>query len=116
MKFASIFLIILGEALAIYAELAAAQAAKLAGSIQVSTAFPNILIMSLGGGCLVFGYMLGVISFGSAWTIAVISIIAILIIEPPLVYFLFQTTPGRGEIVGFACGLIGILATLLVRG
>ena len=114
MKLLSVVLIFLGELLAIYAELAAAQSAKEIGGIALQPFTMNLLIMTLGGVCLIFGYMSGVIAFGSAWTVAVISIVGIFIIEPPLVYSLFKTLPNRGEVIGFICGVIGMFATLFI--
>ncbi len=114
MKLFSAFLLVLGEALAIYAELSAAHAARLSGALESWSVLKNISLITAGGICLIFGYMYGVLAFESAWTVAVLSIVTILVIEPPLVLLFFNTMPGRGEILGFICGVLGILATLLI--
>ncbi|MBI4173778.1 MAG: hypothetical protein HY519_03610 [Candidatus Aenigmarchaeota archaeon] len=110
-KLLAIALILAGEALAIYAEMLGAKA--YAESSPFLAAFLKmLLVMTVGGGFLIAGYMLGFQAFQNIWIVTAASITSILIIEPILAYTLFQQLPTKGAMVGLALGLAGFLAAL----
>ena len=115
MKLFSLFLLFFGESLAIYTEIAGAKSTQSLSVIDWQTFIKLFVIMTLAGGSLLLGYMLGMISFKSAWVVAIISILSILIIEPILIFSFFREMPSKGSIVGLAFGLCGIAATLMIK-
>jgi hypothetical protein len=108
-----IWLIFMGEAFSIYAEIIGAKNFSQAGARFFSPIFWRLLILIIvAGSCLLIGYMLGFRSFKNIWIVSVISLTAILIVEPFLDYTVFRQLPGRGQIIGFICGLVGFIAVL----
>ena len=110
----SIVLIFLGEALAIYAEVAGAYGHTANGQ-SLMTAFMRMFpIMTVAGVCLVLGYILGARTFSNIWIVGVISITSILLLEPVLSYGIFRQLPTMGAGIGFALGAVGLLLALFL--
>lgn len=112
MKLLAIFLIFVGEALAIYAEMLAARSLSLTSRPFLSVFLKMFLVIAIGGGFLVAGYMLGFKSFQNIWIVSAASITSILIIEPVLAYAVFQQLPSRGALVGLIFGLLGFVSAI----
>jgi len=113
-KILVIWLIFIGEALSIYAEIIAAKNFSAAGARFFSPIFWRLVILIvIAGLCLLIGYMFGFKVFQNIWTVTVTSLTAILIVEPMLDYIVFRQLPGRGALIGLICGLIGFVAVLV---
>jgi hypothetical protein len=95
-------LLMLGELIAIGGELLAAR------SQQVF--WPSVLYV-LSVPALLGGYKIGYAAYGNIWTVTVLSITSILIVEPILSYTMFQTLPQRGALLGLILGSLGLIAT-----
>lgn len=108
----AILLIVLGEALAIYAEMLGAKDATVASNPILQVFLKMFLVMVIAGGFLIAGYMLGFKTFKNIWVVSVISIAAILVIEPILAYSVFKQLPTRGAAIGFILGVLGAIAAL----
>lgn len=108
-------LIFLGELLAIYAEMLGARAFSAAGASFVRIFLRMFLIICLGGGFLVAGYILGYQSFKNIWIVSAASITSILIIEPTLAYFVFHQLPTTGAGIGLVLGIVGLLFSLFLK-
>lgn len=101
-----------GESLAILAEMLAARAYTNQPFVQ---AFLKVfLMMIVGGGFLVAGYILGFRLFQNIWVVSVVSITSILIMEPLLIYLVFNQAPTRGGLIGFVLGALGFVAALFL--
>jgi hypothetical protein len=112
LKVISIALLFLGESVAIYAEVIAARAY---GSRLFWPVFWKMFIlMTVGGGFLIAGYMLGFKNFQDIWIVTVASITSILIMEPIINYSVFQELPHRGATVGLILGMLGLVATMIL--
>ena len=108
---AAIVLVFLGEALSIVAELLAS---KKFGSHSFAIVFAlGALLITVGGMCLVLGYMLGYQHLKNIWIIFAVSVGSIVVIEPLLAYGLFRQPPTLGALVGLGLGLAGIVAALV---
>ena len=115
MKIAAVLCLVLGEALAIFAEMMSAKLYTGDGGPSYWSIFIKaFIVVTVAGALLVAGYMLGAKSFKSIWVVVVLSITPILIIEPILAYTLFGTLPSRGASVGMICGTLGFLATCIL--
>ncbi|MBS4012832.1 MAG: hypothetical protein KGZ97_03590 [Bacteroidetes bacterium] len=112
MKILVILLIFCGESLAILAEILAARAYINQPFIQAF--LKVVLMMIVGGGFLVIGYILGFRLFQNIWIISVVSITSILIMEPLLIYLVFNQAPTRGGLIGFILGALGFMAALFL--
>jgi hypothetical protein len=109
-----VWLIFLGEALSIYAEIIGAKSFSTTGARFFSPIFWRLLILIIGAGiCLLVGYMLGFKVFQNIWIITVISLMGILIVEPTLDYMVFCQLPGHGALVGLICGVVGFISVLV---
>ncbi|MBI1969695.1 hypothetical protein HYS48_03285 [Candidatus Woesearchaeota archaeon] len=73
------------------------------------------LIMILGGGFLIAGYMLGFQAFQNIWVVSVVSITSILVIEPILAYTIFQQLPTKGAFLGLILGVLGFMAAVFCQ-
>jgi uncharacterized membrane protein len=112
MKAAGIAAIFIGEFLAIYTEMGAARAAKTAGvAWWAGAAF--FLWMTLAGALLLAGYFLSYLSLRNMWVVMVISIGAILIVEPLLIMLIFKEAPTVGAWVGLGLAVLGIASSML---
>jgi hypothetical protein len=113
MKFLSIALIVIGEILAIYAELFSAHQMQIKNSQQVF--WISFIIMTLAGAALLGGYMLGYKSFDNIWIVVALSIGSILMVEPVVAYAMFKEIPTKGAIIGLALGAAGTLSSAFVK-
>jgi hypothetical protein len=111
-KILVVILIVLGEALAIYAEVLGAKDNNLSLHSFWQIFFKMLLVFTLAGGFLITGYMLGFKAFQNIWVVSVTSITSILIVEPIMAVTIFQQTPTAGAIVGFILGAIGLFVAL----
>jgi len=115
MKIVAVLCLVLGEALAIFAEMMAAKLCAGEGPHSYWSIYIKAFIaVTFAGGLLIAGYMLGVRSFKSIWVVIALSITPILIIEPILGYTLFGTLPSRGALVGLIFGALGFIATCVL--
>jgi hypothetical protein len=46
--------------------------------------------------------------------VTVVSVTSLLLLEPVVIWVLFQEFPGRGALIGFCLGALGMLATVLL--
>jgi hypothetical protein len=111
-KILVLVLLFFGEALAIYAEMIGARSNHISTQPFFQIFLKMFLLITLAGGFLIAGYMLGFNAFKNIWIVSVISITAILIAEPILAWTIFQQTPTTGAIIGFILGAIGLLISL----
>ena len=88
-KTLAVFLLFIGESLAVYAEMVAARLSSLQGTAH-HMLLKIIFSMMIAGLALLWGYYLGYKVFQNIWIVTVISITSILIVEPALAYFFFQ--------------------------
>lgn len=103
LKILSLVALFFGEALCIYSEMLVAR-----GSSWGWTFF----LITLAGVPLLYGYRTGYEAFGSMWPVMVISIVSILLVEPVLVWGMFQELPTKGTFAGFCCGALGLYLAL----
>lgn len=113
LKLAAMFVLFSGEALAIYAEVLAAQRQHRGGSTALSNFIASFPLAAVAAAALVGGYMLGIVAFRSIWVVAVISITSIVIIEPALAWTLFHEIPSRGAMIGMLLGVAGLIVSQL---
>lgn len=111
MKFLTILLLYLGESLIIGAEVLTAKY-TLANQISTSFIVLAMAVGALGSVLTILAYFIGIKIFNSIWTITVICITSILILEPFIIYFLTREIPGRGAFIGLLFGILGFIATL----
>ncbi|MCX6824704.1 MAG: hypothetical protein NTY80_00630 [candidate division SR1 bacterium] len=109
MKVLGLLILAAGEFLSIYAEMIASKNGR-----NIHLMVKPALIVVLGGICLMLGYLLSYMYFKNIWIVTAISITAIFIIEPILAWIFFHELPTRGSIIGFFCGVIGMLATIFL--
>jgi hypothetical protein len=113
MKLLSLTLIVIGEILAIYAELFAAHQLQTKNSQQIF--WTSFAIMTLAGAALLGGYMLGYKSFDNIWIVVAVSIGSILIVEPIVAYAMFKEIPTKGAIIGLVLGVAGTFTSMFVK-
>ncbi len=111
-KLLAIFLVFLGETLAIYAEIIAAKTHSVSSKPFLQIFLKMFLVIILAGGLLIAGYMFGFNAFKNIWIVSVTSITSILIIEPILAYMIFQQLPTKGAIIGLILGTLGFIMTI----
>ncbi len=109
-----VLFVFLGEAFSIYAEMLAARNNYFSSQPIFQTFLKGFLIITIGGGLLILGYMLGFKSFKNIWIVSVTSITSILIIEPILAYTFFHQLPTKGALIGLIFGTLGFLATIFL--
>ncbi len=112
-KILALALILIGEAMVIYAEINGAKIYS--GNFTFQQAFFKSIIAVLIGGCILLaGYMMGYRGFKNIWIVSAVSITSILVIEPVLNYIIFQQLPTRGALTGLLLGAAGFAAALLL--
>ena len=111
-KFLVLLAIIIGEILMIYAEIAGAR--DNVSGIHGNMFWKVYLIGALGIWLTLTGYIFGNYIYKNIWIVTVVSIVTILIVEPPVAYFMTRQTPTRGSLIGFILGALGLLATLFL--
>lgn len=107
-KFIPFLILFLGESLAIYAEVVAAK------NLTTITFWKMSLVMTVAGLLLVGGYVLG-IKYWNIWTIGVVSIVSIIVMEPVIAYTVFQELPSKGAVIGFILGSMGLLSLIYIK-
>jgi hypothetical protein len=113
-KIFSILIILLGEVIVIYAEIAGAKYYSL-NPESFFRAFLRILPVVIVGGCtLLSGYMFGLKIFKNIWIVSVISITSVLIVEPALAYLVTGQIPTKGALIGLVFGILGFAASLFL--
>ena len=113
MKFVAILLIMIGEAIGILAELWGVRIAEHNSTLRALLRV--FAIMAVAGSMLIAGYIIGYKAFNNIWIVSALSITTILIVEPLLNMALFQDTPTRGALIGFALGAIGLISTVFIE-
>lgn len=114
MKIIALVAVVLGEALVVFAEILGA---KLYSSLSLPfmNAFLYTLIPLLTGAVLlVVGYMLGLKYLSNIWIMSAVSFGTLLLVEPLLNLFYIGQFPTLGAGIGFAFGVLGILAVMLL--
>ena len=111
-KILVLILLFLGEGLSIYAEMIGARSNYIASQPFLQIFLKMFLIITLAGGFLIAGYMLGLSAFKNIWIVSVASITFIIIIEPILAWTIFKQIPTIGAIIGFVLGVIGLFVAL----
>lgn len=102
----SVLLVIAGELSAIIAEIWYAK-----GKNQ----YAMFALMTIAWVLLLLWYGLWYKYLKNLWVIYVVSITAILIIEPIVIYFVTGETPELWTKIGFICGIVGFLAVFLIK-
>ncbi len=110
----SFFSLLLGEALSIISENIAAKRMHDGKSFFESLALPLLLII-VGGFLLVVGYGAGIRGFKNIWTVVLLSIFSIVLVEPAVSYFLFREFPTKGQYVGLVLSVAGVIIASTVR-
>lgn len=112
-KLLSIGLIFLGESFGIYAEVVGAN--QISQSNLFTKTFASFVAFVLISGVLILsGYLVGILAFKNIWLVSMTSILSILIVEPPLDYFVFRQLPTTGALIGFSLACIGFAATMFL--
>ncbi|HBB27063.1 TPA: hypothetical protein DCZ36_01015 [Candidatus Gracilibacteria bacterium] len=106
MQFFALFLIFIGEFLAVTSEVL---------FIKGKNTFPLIVLMCIAGIFLLYGYYLGYKYMQNLWLIYIVSITAILILEPFIIYYFTGETPNLGSKIGFSLGTLGFLAAIFIK-
>lgn len=107
-------LLILGEALVIYAEMIGARLYGVHGATFGSAFVATLVPLIVGTTLLIFAYMLGVKYLGNIWIVTVVSMGAVLFIEPLFNLLYIGQMPTPGALIGFVLGALGILAAFLL--
>lgn len=107
-KIIAILLIVLGEVMTISAEVYGAKIVSSVGGSGIKA----IIFGAIGGAVLVVGYIMGIRAFKEIWTVTVISVAAIIILEPTINYLVFQEIPTTGQTIGMILGTLGLIAAL----
>ena len=106
-------LMVIGEFCAIYSEVVTARLAHVGDGSWQAFVMP-VLLMCFAGFCLLGAYWLGYVVVGDIWIVTVVSVTSLLLLEPVVVWALFHEAPGRGALIGFCLGALGMLATVLL--
>jgi hypothetical protein len=106
-------LMIVGEFCAIYSEVVTARLAQANDGSWQAFIMP-VVVMCVAGLCLLGAYWLGYLAVGDIWVVTVVSVTSLLLLEPIVIWALFQELPGRGALIGFCLGALGMLATVLL--
>ena len=98
-KLIPIALLLLGETLAIYAELIAAKGRLV---VALVWGFPATT-------ALILGYYLGYKTTNNIWAITAMSIGSICVAEPVLILMMFHQAPTRNALLALFLGVFGII-------
>jgi hypothetical protein len=107
-----IILLVIGESLSIYAEMMGVRNNHLASQPILRIFLLMFLLITIAGGFLIAGYMLGFNAFKNIWIVSAVSITSILIVEPILAWTIFQQLPTTGAVIGLVLGVTGLIASL----
>lgn len=113
LAFLAFLSVILGEALVIYSEVMGAKLYTSGISFWMTLAYAAPAGIA-GALFLIVGYALGLKAFQNIWIVSAVSIGSLLIIEPIFNFLYIGDWPTLGATVGFALGVLGILATFLL--
>lgn len=111
-KFLVITLLLVGETLSIYAEMLGAKNSAAASEPLLQIFLKMFLVITVAGGFLIAGYILGFKTFKNIWIVSIASITSILIVEPITAYLFFHQMPTKGAIAGFIFGALGFILTI----
>jgi hypothetical protein len=107
LKVVAVALMLVGEAMCIYAEMLVA---------KTSTIWLPFFWITLAGVPLLGAYYLGYKAFGSnMWPVMVMSMAAVLLSEPALIWAMFKTVPSKQTLIGMALGAAGFITVLTER-
>lgn len=106
-------LMVIGEFCAIYSEVVTARLAQTGNGSWEAFILP-VVLMCFAGLCLLGAYWLGYVAVGDIWIVTVVSVTSLLLLEPIVVWSLFHEAPGRGALIGFVLGALGMLSTVLL--
>ncbi|MDD5376916.1 MAG: hypothetical protein PHH16_02240 [Candidatus Gracilibacteria bacterium] len=106
MQILALFLVFIGEFLAIVSEVL---------FIKGKNMIPIIVLMCIAGVFLLFGYYFGYKHIKNLWLIYIVSITAILMLEPFIIYYFTGETPNLGAKIGFSLGTVGFLAAVFIK-
>ena len=106
-------LMVVGEFCAIYSEVVTAKLAQ-TGSGSWEVFVLPVVLMCFAGLCLLGAYWLGYMVVGDIWIVTVVSVTSLLLLEPVVVWAQFHEAPGRGALIGFCLGALGMLATVVL--
>lgn len=108
-------MIVLGEILAIYAQVTAASllSSPSAGDVDL---WRKIVCGAFGGVLLVLGYVVSYRGFGSIWTVSAISVCMVLVVEPLMAWGVFREVPWGGSVAGLVLGTAGMIASMVWDG
>jgi len=107
----AVTLLVIGEIVTIYAELAAAKLPDNGAIAMTGLIKPSILI-AFAGVCLIIAYWMGYHVVGNIWVVTIASVTSILVLEPIVVFAMFHEMPSRGAIIGFILGALGFIAAV----
>ena len=51
---------------------------------------------------------------GDIWLVTVVSVTSLLMLEPLVIWSMFHEMPGRGELIGFCLGALGLVAAVFL--
>lgn len=111
-KFLIILFLFIGESLYLCSEMFVAKGA-LDGSSKITTLGPAILMVVVGGFIFLASVYFGMRLFKDVWIIAVMSVAAIVIMEPVLVWLFFNQLPTTKTAIGFLLGVAGLVISVL---
>ena len=99
----ALLLIFSGEALAIWSELFICRAGFTRAAL-----WPSIIGILGAGICLLPGYRFMYEYSKSIWSTSIISLSAIAILEPSLIWIMFKEMPTIRQMIGFLLGVVAI--------
>ena len=102
-----------GEFCVIFSEMIGARSYS-NGSTFIQAFLYALPFLVVGATLLLVSYMLGLKHFANIWVVSAISLGSILTVEPLFDYFYIGHVPTFGAGVGFAFGVLGILASLFL--
>jgi hypothetical protein len=109
-KILPLVLILLGEAISVYCEIAFIKANKNNGNVFSWGIFIKmVLIMLVAVILLLLGYFFGYINIKNVWLISIISVVSILLAEPLIILSLLKEIPSKGSIIGFILAVVGLI-------
>lgn len=110
MKLLAALLLFTSEAIGIYSEL------KIASLVGKSARFldflPSLILVTLGGFGLVFGYYWLYRISASIWVPTIVSLGSIFVVEPILIYYMFNEGMSPKIIVSIVLVTLGIIVAL----
>jgi hypothetical protein len=110
-KILVVALLVAGESLSIYAEMIGARNNQIAAQPILRIFLLMFLLITIAGGFLIAGYMLGFNAFKNIWIVSAVSITSILIVEPILAWTVFQQLPTTVAVIGLVLGVVGLIAS-----